>query len=62
MTETAYKGQCQHCKWGRGMLGCLETRMALNSGNCMDWKPRKLSRAEKRKTKRLVANVGRGGA
>lgn len=62
MTETTYKGHCQHCKWSRGRFACKELVMVRNAGDCKEWAPRKLSRAERRKTKRLATNGDRGGA
>jgi hypothetical protein len=50
---------CKTCQWSR-YNWCQPGKMISNQGNCQDYKMRKLSRAEKRKTKRQQGT--RGGA
>lgn len=59
MTESTYKGRCMHCNDSSGIASCTPDYMVAHDGNCLDWRAKKLSRAQKRKTERRAKNIER---
>lgn len=59
MTESTYTGRCQHCNNSSGAVSCSPNYMVEHDGDCPHWRPKKLSRAQKRKTERRAKNVER---
>lgn len=54
MEETLMAGKCAYCFWWINLRRCHPSRAITNPGNCLDWRLRKMTEAEKAKEAKVM--------